>query len=330
MSFISSIKTFAPSRRVVAVAIVTLALIGGVVIVKNAPGPEAAAPAISLKAEPRATVDEQDSDTDGLKDWEETLWGLDPNNPDTSGDGIGDADDLASLRVARAESETNLFSQADIDFSKVEGELTKTDLLAQGLLEQVLAFQEAGISFDQNSSAAVAQNLVGALSATTPLDPPTLNPSDIKVVAESPETIRAYGNALGSILVGKPTEETNELIVLAQFGESNDVETLKKLAVVKATQRQITEQLAAVAVPLPIADTHLAFINAMIVTSETFDLMAKLDEDPFESIIGIQTYVESSRAMTSYFDEIQTYLNARVVFDKTEPGYIVATEQSPQ
>ncbi len=39
-----------------------------------------------------------DSDADGLKDWEETLWGTDPKNPDTDGDGI---DDTTAVEIRR-------------------------------------------------------------------------------------------------------------------------------------------------------------------------------------------------------------------------------------
>ena len=36
-----------------------------------------------------------DSDKDGLKDWEEQIYGTDPHNPDTDGDGINDGDEIA-------------------------------------------------------------------------------------------------------------------------------------------------------------------------------------------------------------------------------------------
>jgi len=39
-----------------------------------------------------------DSDNDGLKDWEEKLWGTDPNNPDTDGDGVKDGEELKQGR----------------------------------------------------------------------------------------------------------------------------------------------------------------------------------------------------------------------------------------
>ena len=37
---------------------------------------------------------EKDSDKDGLKNWEEALWGTDPNNSDTDGDGTPDGEEV--------------------------------------------------------------------------------------------------------------------------------------------------------------------------------------------------------------------------------------------
>ncbi|MCH7529851.1 hypothetical protein IIB50_01915 [Patescibacteria group bacterium] len=41
---------------------------------------------------PQTTLD---SDDDGLKDWEEVLWGTDPFNPDTDNDGTDDGVEIA-------------------------------------------------------------------------------------------------------------------------------------------------------------------------------------------------------------------------------------------
>ncbi|MCR4311641.1 MAG: hypothetical protein NUV54_03715, partial [Candidatus Taylorbacteria bacterium] len=40
----------------------------------------------------------KDSDSDGLKDWEEQLWKTDPLNPDTDGDGTPDGAEIKSGR----------------------------------------------------------------------------------------------------------------------------------------------------------------------------------------------------------------------------------------
>jgi hypothetical protein len=48
-----------------------------------------------------------DSDGDGLKDWEETLWGTDPLNPDSDGDGIYDRESMLKKISEASLAKTN-------------------------------------------------------------------------------------------------------------------------------------------------------------------------------------------------------------------------------
>ncbi|MEK7567086.1 MAG: hypothetical protein AAB527_03065, partial [Patescibacteria group bacterium] len=48
----------------------------------------------SVTATTKSTVESPDSDNDGLKDWEETLWGTNPNNDDSDNDGISDGEEI--------------------------------------------------------------------------------------------------------------------------------------------------------------------------------------------------------------------------------------------
>ena len=42
----------------------------------------------SIKGDPQ--LDKNDNDGDGLQNWEETMYGTDPDNADTDGDGLSD------------------------------------------------------------------------------------------------------------------------------------------------------------------------------------------------------------------------------------------------
>lgn len=66
-----------------------------------------------------------DTDQDGLKDWEEVLWGTDPQNPDTDGDGVNDGDfvqnqqqDINKKPVFTNSTETTTSTQKPITQNK--------------------------------------------------------------------------------------------------------------------------------------------------------------------------------------------------------------------
>lgn len=326
MGFFSDMSTRLPSKRVGALIIIVCATIAVVIIAQNNT-PSAPSGVFLTGTTPRPESEERDTDGDGLKDWEEDLWGFSKNNPDTDGDGIGDAEEAENERVLNAQKEAELIDAVLVNLSS-DTNLSRSDILARTLVEEVIAFQSAGISLDGNTSNSIAQKLVDSLSGGVVINPPVITPAQIKAVAESPETLRSYGNAVGSVIGGTPTAETNELIVLAQLGQTSDYSTLEQLSTVKASYRTMVNQLMTVSVPTGLVGAHADFINAMLATSETFDTLAKIEDDPLASIVGIQAYVQFSSNMATSFDKIQSYLNARVVFDKSEPGYSVVNEES--
>jgi hypothetical protein len=57
---------------------------------RETPSPEANSIDTSAANVIRDREGDVDTDLDGLKDWEEALWGTDPKNPDTDGDGTAD------------------------------------------------------------------------------------------------------------------------------------------------------------------------------------------------------------------------------------------------
>src|SRR3990167_5885058 len=59
----------------------------------------------------------QDSDNDGLKDWEEALWKTDAHNPDTDGDGTTDNHEILAKRDPRKPGPDDLMNVSPADLS---------------------------------------------------------------------------------------------------------------------------------------------------------------------------------------------------------------------
>mgnify|MGYP001567058144 FL=1 len=100
-----------------------------------------------------------DSDDDGLKDWEETLWKLDPNNPDTDKNGVSDAEEVKKkMTEIDTKSETE-----ESNKDGVEGESyttgTETDILSKKLFAEYMNLKKSG-NFNEESVTATVNNLV--------------------------------------------------------------------------------------------------------------------------------------------------------------------------
>jgi len=76
------------------IIIVIIAVVGGLVLLLNSKKEK------ELKSPTSELFPEnfKDSDNDGLPDWQEELYGTDPNNPDTDGDGYSDSQEVELSR----------------------------------------------------------------------------------------------------------------------------------------------------------------------------------------------------------------------------------------
>ncbi len=101
-------KKYLPSKKFVIITLSIFATLGLVFFLvgkfqKNPDGSLAVKDNWSLseekiEAQTLGELVKKDSDQDGLPDWEETLWGLDPRNPETT-PGTKDADVVAKRRA---------------------------------------------------------------------------------------------------------------------------------------------------------------------------------------------------------------------------------------
>jgi hypothetical protein len=319
MKFPLGVSRFLPSKRTGALALVVGALIVATIIFRsNDAAPKR--PVARLTSEPQA-INERDTDGDGVKDWEESLWGLSEVSADTDADGVGDAQEVKEEQVRIEEQRANLLSEAAEVSASYEG-LSETDKISRGILEQVVAFQSAGISLDDSTTNDIA-GVLGSVIKAPPTPPEPIDPSTINSVPETAASLAAYANALGTILGGKATPETNEMLALAQFGQTGDTSELDSLASVVKTYGIIIEALTNTPVPSTLLTKHVELIDAFSRTQQSIGLLAALGSDPIQGIQGLQAYTAYSNDVAKTFDAIRTYLRSRITLGTSEPGYII-------
>ena len=80
------------------VVIVLIIVVSIAIYIRKGEAPSQRYEGIGQRPNPRKVAEIplalQDVDADGLKDWEEALWGTDSNNPDTDGDGTKDGEEV--------------------------------------------------------------------------------------------------------------------------------------------------------------------------------------------------------------------------------------------
>lgn len=309
-----------PSKKIQALIIIVVALfLAYGLYVSNLKGwvtsffSKEQAPQSTLAFDNHDPASDIDTDSDGLKDWQEVLWGTDKNNPDSDGDGVADGQEVSSGRDPQikgpddqlektrgiSSSSVAIFANGlDYDPNNLSTNLSR-DLFANFMALQL----NGGISEEQQ--AALVSNTVSNIDPGS--IPPKYTIADIKVVETNAKTLRAYGNALADG-VGSGLQ--------AVQNAGSDQASL-------AAYSNLIDSLKSIPVPSSLGLTHLKLINSYHVSHEALVIMIDYKNDPVKSLFGIKAFKSNAVTINDLLTNIaQTFRNNGIIFDKSESGYV--------
>lgn len=293
-----------PANRMVAVAIVTMTLVfimllsrafyGGRTVGVVAPPPERDVTA-------RAHAAESDSDTDGLADWEEDLWGTDPNDPDTDGDGILDGAERATGQNPSGSGDTERFA---LDVTATE-DLTATQVVGRELFGTYMQAFQDNPNLTSTDQEAIIDDALAAVADK--LSIPQYTREDVRAVEASPVTrvayIEGFKASLKRIQDQNPTENT-ALAMLAQGERVNSIAELTRSADIYTAEARV---LANLPVPQDIVEVHVRMVAALYGYATSLANVAIFDKDPVLGIAGMSTYLSAQNEFTTATLQIMQY-----------------------
>lgn len=256
---------------------------------------------------------DKDSDGDGLKDWEEAIYGTDPNNPDTDGDGIPDKDDVKNP------TEAEPGDQATSTGGQV---FTATDRFSQELFIKYVEAKKSGKEISSELGEEIANELLSR-SYGLPLEP--FDPAKLTLVNSSdPSFIRTYGNSFGAIIstpvpAGVPNEFTvlEEITVRGTATEKN-LADLEKLYTRYQTMR---DRLIALRTPVDAAEAHAQFIQGVDILRTVVMGIQGLEIDPIGSLSKIAMYEDGINILGAATIRLKQFFIAKgVAFSAGESG----------
>lgn len=267
----------------------------------------------------------KDSDTDGLPDWQESLYGTDPLNPESFKPGTKDGE-----AVAQGLIEPKVAVRADdepADIASIPGVTAApsslTDRFAQTLLKQyltnrgenppssaeIVAFVEAGISDLSAENASPARFAL----------------ADVTVSGETgTAALTAYAARVEAAFAQNTVSaDRNEL---SYFSDAlkDDAGALNRIKSVSGAYADIANALIAIPVPSEARQAHLAIANALMHMSDTSGDMAALKTDPLRALMGIGLYEKYADELIAAFTNLNGVFAARqVAIPEGNPGYYI-------
>lgn len=281
-----------------------------------------------------AAIAGKDSDGDGLKDWEEELWGTDFHNPDTDGDGTNDGDEVdAGRNPLKAgpddELDTGTILKKFNNGNAEAGEQTVTGQFAKEFFADYIALRQQGQELDEDSKNFLINNTINSLSNKL-TSTRQYSISDILTSEDiSSAAIKQYGNEMGAIIIEHSTDKDNdnegEVVILRRALENNDAEELKKLDPIILVYRNILRDMLNTIVPQNASSAHLSLVNGVVAIADTIEGMRATFYDPVVALSSAAVYHENVQKLFDGFQDLDKYFKEQnIVFDENDNGHIFA------
>ena len=247
----------------------------------------------------------KDTDGDGILDWQEGLYGLDPRKKETT-PGIPDNVVINKL-FAKGEP---VSSKKEIE-SGAEN-LTQTEKFSRELFATIAATSQNG-TMDQAAIEQLSNSLAEKIK--NPVIRKVFLTSDVKIIKDdSIQAVKNYFNTMNDVQAKYPIKES-VISVLQKFiiDENNvDSSVLVRLDGAISQTQNIINGILKVDVPQSLVSLHLDLLNAGERLLENVSDIQLFDSDPIVAMGGMSKYEENWNLFNSALNALANAINKKL------------------
>lgn len=232
----------------------------------------------------------KDTNGNGIPDWEEELWGLDPAALYTNGT---PNKELILQKKKALGMQPNTFS----------GTMNTTDAVAQQLYTITSALGQSE-EIDTETLKRVAET-VGDGTAIEQIS----NHYSIDALTIVPTTITSltnYHSAMSATIATFNTENDDIARVISAL-ETGDMTQIETLTTTSTEYRRIAQSIRAIPVPVGIAQYHLNILNGFYGIADSFSVISKLTNNSLSGLAGIAAYKKYNQLLEEALFEEHRY-----------------------
>ncbi len=240
-----------------------------------------------------ATIDktsDADTDKDGLKDWEESLIGTNPNLKDTDADGTGDGDEVTQNRDPRKKGPNDKNVAQNIVADVNINDETLTERVSRDFFSRYLIAKQQNKDITPEEASLIAQQVVANIPGT--IEAKVYGTKDITVTTDDSEQNRlAYAKKISDILVNNsPQFSENSLEIVGRIIQNPTGSDKKKLVTILASYKTILAKTLSVPVPTRVVPEHLVYINTLSSIYSNLAEIEQLTNDPIRGYVAYSHY----------------------------------------
>jgi hypothetical protein len=227
---------------------------------------------------------QKDSNANGIPDWEETLWSLDPTK-----------DGPSNKEFIEAKQATLAAQNKEAGLPDASDPATENEALAREFFAVIMSLEQTG-NLDESSMAAVSE-AIGKKIVTEPIAD-LYRKETVKVTEDDPlETIKYYTAYLNLNIKYKDRDMGNELSFIATALEKNDPQALAAVKTIATAYRSFAKDLIKISVPSPFVAIHLSMANNYEKTAQSIEDFTKILSEPLVGMKALINYKKYSDAI---------------------------------
>jgi hypothetical protein len=264
----------------------------------------------------------KDADGDGLPDWQESLYGTDPQNPSSVKEGMTDLQAVSEgLVKPRFESEVAV-GESTVP-GTTAGPRTITDEFSRALFGTYLKNRGATqptpeeiATFTQNAVTALAEREAKMTAYTE---------KDLVTGSSGYEGFRAYASGVDVAMTKNAVKiEKSNIEYFADGANKDDATALKKVKEIAVGYNNTAKALTRVPVPPEGKAAHLRLVNALHRMGLVSEHLASLQTDPLRAMLGVAEHEDASREIISAMTGLNSLFVAQgLSFTPEESGYYI-------
>jgi hypothetical protein len=240
------------------------------------------------------TITQGDGNNNGIADYEERLWGLDPNN--------NGPENKEYILAKKKTLEENGIISLDDESEKI----TQNEILSREFLATILSLQQTG-QLDSEAIKSISE-AVGQNIESTPIDD-IYSTNMLTTKGDSTVANTTYREDMGALLKKYENEDIgSELTLIAQGLGGNDPQALNSTKSVAVAYRAFGGELINIPVPKVLASTHLSLANNYEKTGQSIEGLLLVLSDPIIGMKAITNYKKYNDALISDLEKLSEIL----------------------
>lgn len=291
-------KKYLPSKKFISSLLIVIIIVVVVLIVKSSVSlfkkHNGADNTIGLTEVTVGGVIQKDSNGNGIADWEEYLWGLNPNKN-------GESNKEFILSKKKALSQSGIISNSDNQET-----ITDNELLSREFFATIVSLQQTG-NLNEESIKSVSDAIGQKIEADT--IPDIYTKSMLTIESDTPENRLNYLSYFIALAMKyQDMDVGRELTLISQGLGNNDPQALYAVNTIAKAYRSFGNELIKLPVPSNASNIVLNLANNYEKTAQSIENLTQILADPLIGMKGILNYKKYNDALVSEIGKLSQVL----------------------